>query len=145
MEIPWLRSSIVGKWDFYELLLLLLVRAPHPNRKTLDWCIHMNFLDCMDWNLLIKRYSGQLMFSLSELSKYGFGSLLAIQIILGVFETGSFIGGTVHITTFYRRDGMGLCLALAIRHSFAVFALPFSWMISYGVLQIKDTAIKGWQ
>jgi MFS family permease len=72
-----------------------------------------------------------------------FGSLLVIRIILGVFEAGFFAGATYYMTTFYTRGEMGF--RLAIMQSFAVLASAFSGLISFGVFQINDSAVKGWQ
>ncbi|KAJ5298601.1 uncharacterized protein N7443_006721 [Penicillium atrosanguineum] len=107
----------------------------------------------LPWNLLIKRYSGRLMLSfmsvvwgilaLCQCAAKDFGSLLAIRIILGVFEAGFFAGATFYMTTFYTRGEMGF--RLAIMQSFAVLASAFSGLISFGVFQIDDSAVKGWQ
>ncbi|KAE8381801.1 major facilitator superfamily domain-containing protein [Aspergillus bertholletiae] len=88
------------------------------------------------WNLLIKRYS------MSRAAK-NFGSLLAIRIILGIFEAGFFAGATFYLTLFYTRGEMGF--RLAIIQLFAVLASAFSGLISFGVFQIERTSVKGWQ
>ncbi|KAJ5981749.1 hypothetical protein N7499_009197 [Penicillium canescens] len=107
----------------------------------------------LPWNLLIKRFSGRITLSsmsiawgilaLCQCAAKGFGSLLAIRLILGVFEAGFFAGATFYLTLFYTRGEMGF--RLAIIQSFAVLASAFSGLISFGVFQINDPAVKGWQ
>ncbi|KAJ5524976.1 allantoate permease [Penicillium frequentans] len=107
----------------------------------------------LPWNLLIKRYSGRMMLSsmsvvwgilaLCQCAAKDFGSLLSIRIILGVFEAGFFAGATFYMTLFYTRGEMGF--RLAIMQSFAVLASAFSGLISFGVFQINDSSVKGWQ
>lgn len=81
--------------------------------------------------------------ALCQCAAKDFGSLLAIRIILGVFEAGFFAGATFYLTLFYTRGEMGF--RLAIIQSFAVLASAFSGLISFGVFQINDPAVKGWQ
>lgn len=63
--------------------------------------------------------------------------------IVRVFEAGFFAGATFYMTLFYTRGEMGF--RLAIMQSFAVLASAFSGLISFGVFQIHDPAVKGWQ
>jgi MFS family permease len=81
--------------------------------------------------------------ALCQCAAKDFGSLLAIRILLGVFEAGFFAGATFYLTLFYTRGEMGF--RLAIMQSFAVLASAFSGLISFGVFQINDPAVKGWQ
>ncbi|KAK1142905.1 hypothetical protein N8T08_007146 [Aspergillus melleus] len=107
----------------------------------------------LPWNLLLKRYSGRIMLSfmtvvwgilaLCQCAAKSFGGMLAIRIILGVFEAGFFAGATFYFTLFYTRGEMGF--RLAIMQSFAVLASAFSGLISFGVFQINDPAVHGWQ
>ncbi|KAJ5807616.1 Major facilitator superfamily domain general substrate transporter [Penicillium robsamsonii] len=107
----------------------------------------------LPWNLLIKRFSGRIMLSimsiawgvlaLCQCAAKDFGSLLAIRIILGVFEAGFFAGATFYLTLFYTRGEMGF--RLAIVQSFAVLASAFSGLISFGAFQINHPVVKGWQ
>ncbi|KAJ5894354.1 allantoate permease [Penicillium taxi] len=107
----------------------------------------------LPWNLLTKFFSGRLMLSsmsvvwgilaLCQCAAKSFGSLLAIRTILGAFEAGFFAGATFYMTLFYTRGEIGF--RLAIMQSFAVLASAFSGLISYGVFQINDPAVKGWQ
>ncbi|KAJ5948480.1 hypothetical protein N7454_001787 [Penicillium verhagenii] len=151
------------KVDFWVLPLLCLMyffdcmdRSNLANAKTdgLDEDLHFKGNDYsllillfyipfglfnLPWNLLIKRYSGRMMLS----STKDFGSLLSIRIILGVFEAGFFAGATFYMTLFYTRGEMGF--RLAIMQSFAVLASAFSGLISFGVFQINNSAVKGWQ
>ncbi|KAJ5782080.1 hypothetical protein N7457_003854 [Penicillium paradoxum] len=127
------------KGDDYSLLILLFY-------------IPFGLFD-LPWNLLIKRFSGRLMLSfmsvvwgilaLSQCAAKGFGDLLAIRIILGVFEAGFFAGATFYLTLFYTRGEMGF--RLAIMQSFAVLASAFSGLISFGAFQIDHPVVKGWQ
>lgn len=81
--------------------------------------------------------------ALCQCAAKDFGSLLSIRIILGVFEAGFFAGATFYMTLFYTRGEMGF--RLAIMQSFAVLASAFSGLISYGVFQINNSSVKGWQ
>lgn len=81
--------------------------------------------------------------ALCQCAAKSFGSLLAIRIILGIFEAGFFAGATFYLTLFYTRGEMGF--RLAIVQSFAVLASAFSGLISFGVFQIESTSVKGWQ
>lgn len=81
--------------------------------------------------------------ALCQCAAKDFGSLLAIRIILGVFEAGFFAGATFYLTLFYTRGEMGF--RLAIMQSFAVLASAFSGLISFGAFQINNPAVKGWQ
>ena len=81
--------------------------------------------------------------ALCQCAAKNFGSLLAIRIILGIFEAGFFAGATFYLTLFYTRGEMGF--RLAIVQSFAVLASAFSGLISFGVFQINSPSVKGWQ
>lgn len=81
--------------------------------------------------------------ALCQCAAKGFGSLLAIRIILGIFEAGFFAGATYYLTIFYTRGEMGF--RLAIIQSFAVLASAFSGLISFGVFQINSPNVHGWQ
>lgn len=81
--------------------------------------------------------------ALCQCAAGGFNSLLAIRVILGVFEAGFFAGATFYLTLFYTRGEMGF--RLAIMQSFAVLASAFSGLISFGVFQIDSPTVKGWQ
>ncbi|KAL4915022.1 major facilitator superfamily domain-containing protein [Aspergillus aurantiobrunneus] len=107
----------------------------------------------LPWNLLIKRYSARTMLSLMtvvwgicamcQCAAHNFGSMLAIRIILGVFEAGFFAGATFYFTLFYTRGEIGF--RLAVLQSFAVLASAFSGLISFGLFQINHRTVKGWQ
>ncbi|OJJ68433.1 hypothetical protein ASPBRDRAFT_133237 [Aspergillus brasiliensis CBS 101740] len=107
----------------------------------------------LPWNLLLKRYSGRYVLSfmtvvwgilaLCQCAVKNFGGMIAVRMILGVFEAGFFAGATFYMTLFYTRGEMGF--RLAIMQSFAVLASAFSGLISFGVFQINDPAVKGWQ
>ncbi|RAH40625.1 MFS general substrate transporter [Aspergillus brunneoviolaceus CBS 621.78] len=107
----------------------------------------------LPWNLLLKRYSGRITLSfmtvvwgilaLCQCAVKSFGSMIVVRMILGVFEAGFFAGATFYLTLFYTRDQMGF--RLAIIQCFAVLASAFSGLISFGVFQINDPAVKGWQ
>jgi MFS family permease len=81
--------------------------------------------------------------ALCQCAAKDFGSLLAIRVILGIFEAGFFAGATYYLTTFYTRGEMGF--RLAIIQSFAVLASAFSGLISFGVFQINSPNVHGWQ
>lgn len=81
--------------------------------------------------------------ALCQCAAKDFGSLLAIRIILGVFEAEFFAGATFYLTLFYTRGEMGF--RLAIMQSFAVLASALSGLISFGAFQIGHPTVKGWQ
>ncbi|PGH03881.1 hypothetical protein AJ79_07239 [Helicocarpus griseus UAMH5409] len=107
----------------------------------------------LPWTILIKRYSGRWMLSimtivwgilaLCQASAKDFGGMLAIRFLLGVFEAGFFAGSAFYFTLFYTRGELGF--RLAVLQSFAVLASAFSGLISFGVFQIENTSLKGWQ
>ncbi|KAL4782314.1 major facilitator superfamily domain-containing protein [Aspergillus varians] len=161
-------KSFVRKVDFFVLPLLCLSNLANAKTDGLDADIHLKGneysllillfyipfgLFDLPWTLLIKRYSARSMLSLMtvvwgicamcQCAAHNFGSLLAIRIILGVFEAGFFAGATFYFTLFYTRGEMGF--RLAILQSFAVLASAFSGLISFGLFQIDYPAVKGWQ
>ncbi|CRG87926.1 putative transporter C1039,04 [Talaromyces islandicus] len=156
------------KVDFWVLPILCLSNLANAKTDGLDEDLHFqgneySFLILLfyipfglfnlPWNLLIKRYSGRIMLSfmsvvwgilaLCQCAAKDFGSLLAIRIILGVFEAGFFAGATFYLTLFYTRGELGF--RLSIVQSFAVLASAFSGLISFGVFQIDSSSVKGWQ
>ncbi|KAL4930432.1 MFS transporter/fungal specific transcription factor domain-containing protein [Aspergillus undulatus] len=160
--------SFVRKVDFFVLPLLCLSNLANAKTDGLEEDINLvgneysllillfyipfGLFD-LPWNLLIKRYSARTMLSLMtvvwgicamcQCAAHNFGSLLAIRIILGVFEAGFFAGSTFYFTLFYTRGEMGF--RLAILQSFAVLASAFSGLISFGLFQINHPTVKGWQ
>ncbi|PLN85668.1 MFS general substrate transporter [Aspergillus taichungensis] len=161
-------TTYVRKVDFILLPLLCLSNLANAKTDGLEKDLHFKNNDyslivllfyipfglCdLPWNLLLKRYSGRIMLSfmtvvwgilaLCQCAAKSFGGMLAIRIILGVFEAGFFAGATFYFTLFYTRGEMGF--RLAIMQSFAVLASAFSGLISFGVFQINEPAVKGWQ
>lgn len=59
------------------------------------------------------------------------------------FEAGFFAGTVFYLTLFYNRNELGFRIALYFGS--AVLAAAFSGILAYGVFQIKDTSIAGWQ
>ncbi|PYI09266.1 MFS general substrate transporter [Aspergillus sclerotiicarbonarius CBS 121057] len=160
--------SYVRKVDFCVLPLLCLSNLANAKTDGLDEDIHLVGNDyslmvllfyipfglCdLPWNLLLKRYGGRLTLSfmtvvwgilaLCQCAVKDFGSMIAVRMILGIFEAGFFAGATFYLTLFYTRGEMGF--RLAIMQSFAVLASAFSGLISFGVFQINDPAVQGWQ
>ncbi|PYH80964.1 MFS general substrate transporter [Aspergillus uvarum CBS 121591] len=164
--------SVVRKVDMFVLPLLCLSNLANAKTDGLDGDIHLKGNDYsllvllfyipfglfdLPWNLLLKRYSGRITLSftdrevtvvwgilaLCQCAVKSFGSMIAVRMILGVFEAGFFAGATFYLTLFYTRDQMGF--RLAIIQCFAVLASAFSGLISFGVFQINDPAVKGWQ
>ncbi|PWY76081.1 MFS general substrate transporter [Aspergillus sclerotioniger CBS 115572] len=160
--------SYVRKVDFCVLPLLCLSNLANAKTDGLDEDIHLKGNDyslmvllfyipfglCdLPWNLLLKRYGGRLTLSfmtvvwgilaLCQCAVKDFGGMIAVRMILGVFEAGFFAGATFYMTLFYTRGEMGF--RLAIMQSFAVLASAFSGLISFGVFQIHDPAVEGWQ
>ncbi|KAL4892807.1 hypothetical protein BDV59DRAFT_193372 [Aspergillus ambiguus] len=161
-------SSYVRKVDLFVLPLLCLSNLANAKTDGLDRDINMEGNDYsllvllfyipfglfdLPWNLLIKRFSGRLMLSITTIvwgvlamcqyAAKDFGSMLAIRIILGVFEAGFFCGAAFYFTLFYTRGEMGF--RLAIMQSFAVLASAFSGLISFGVFQINYSPVHSWQ
>jgi hypothetical protein len=60
-----------------------------------------------------------------------------------VFEAGFFAGTVFYLTLFYNRAELGF--RIAIFFGSALLASAFSGLISYGVFQINDPKVKGWQ
>ncbi|KAL4994509.1 major facilitator superfamily domain-containing protein [Aspergillus recurvatus] len=161
-------KSFVRKVDFFVLPLLCLSNLANAKTDGLEEDINLKGNDYsllillfyipfglfdLPWNLLIKRYSARIMLSfmtvvwgicaLCQCAAHNFGGLLAIRIILGIFEAGFFAGSTFYFTLFYTRNEMGF--RLAILQSFAVLASAFSGLISFGLFQINHPTVKGWQ
>ncbi|EAA61467.1 hypothetical protein AN9176.2 [Aspergillus nidulans FGSC A4] len=165
-------KSFVRKVDFFVLPMLCLSNLANAKTDGLEEDINLKGneysllillfyipfgLFDLPWNLLIKRYSARIMLSLRryavtvvwgicalcQCAANNFGGLLAIRIILGVFEAGFFAGSTFYFTLFYTRNEMGF--RLAVLQSFAVLASAFSGLISFGLFQINHSAVKGWQ
>ncbi|PWY69070.1 MFS general substrate transporter [Aspergillus heteromorphus CBS 117.55] len=160
--------SYVRKVDFCVLPLLCLSNLANAKTDGLDEDIHLVGNDyslivllfyipfglCdLPWNLLLKRYGGRITLSfmtvvwgilaLCQCAVKDFGGMIAVRMILGVFEAGFFAGATFYLTLFYTRGEMGF--RLAIIQSFAVLASAFSGLVSFGVFQIHDPAVQGWQ
>ncbi|PLB51500.1 MFS general substrate transporter [Aspergillus steynii IBT 23096] len=161
-------KSYVRKVDLFLLPLLCLSNLANAKTDGMDddlslkgneyslivLLFYIPFGLCdLPWNLLLKRYSGRIMLSfmtviwgvlaLCQCAAKNFGGMLAIRIILGIFEAGFFAGATFYFTLFYTRGEMGF--RLAIMQSFAVLASAFSGLISFGVFQINYPAVHGWQ
>ncbi|TDZ58231.1 Major facilitator-type transporter hxnP [Colletotrichum trifolii] len=72
-----------------------------------------------------------------------FAGLLALRLLLGACEAGFFAGVVFYFTLFYRRSELGF--RVAIFFGSALLAAAFSGLISYGVFQIENTNLQGWQ
>lgn len=104
-------------------------------------------------NLLTKKFSGRymlsgLMFGWGALSMIqvackGFGSLLAVRLLIAALEAGFFAGTVFYMTLFYTRGELGF--RIAIYFGSALLAAAFSGLISFGVFHIEGTSLKGWQ
>lgn len=72
-------------------------------------------------------------------------NLLSIWILSAYrfFEAGFYAGTIFHLTLFYKRNELGFRIALIFGS--AELAAAFSGILAYGVFQIKNTALKGWQ
>lgn len=121
-------------------LLLLLFYVP-------------NGLCDLPLNMLTKRFSGWVMLpalmlgwgsiALIQCAATDFGGLLALRLILGVFEAGFFAGVVFYLTLFYTRGELGF--RIAVFFGSALLAAAFSGLISYGVFQVSDPNVQGWQ
>ncbi|OKL63890.1 hypothetical protein UA08_00885 [Talaromyces atroroseus] len=72
-----------------------------------------------------------------------FAGLLVLRLILGTCEAGFFAGVVFYLTLFYKRSELGF--RVAIFFGSALLAAAFSGLISYGVFQIRDSHVHGWQ
>jgi hypothetical protein len=59
------------------------------------------------------------------------------------FEAGFYAGTVFYLTLFYKRNELGFRIALFFGS--AELAAAFSGILAYGVFQIDNTALKGWQ
>ncbi|ETS86034.1 hypothetical protein PFICI_04059 [Pestalotiopsis fici W106-1] len=104
-------------------------------------------------NMLTKRFSGKvmlpgLMFAWGAMALFqnaakNFAGLLVIRLLLGAFEAGFFAGTVFYLTLFYTRGELGFRIALFFGS--ALLGSAFSGLISFGVFQIKNTSLHGWQ
>lgn len=72
-----------------------------------------------------------------------FAEIVVVRIILGTAESAFLPGVVFYLTTFYRRTELArrLCCFYAAYE----IAGAFSGLIAYGVFQIKNTSLEGWQ
>ncbi|ODV84767.1 hypothetical protein CANARDRAFT_8342 [[Candida] arabinofermentans NRRL YB-2248] len=104
-------------------------------------------------SLVIKKYNAAnvipcLMFTfgcitLLAVSVFNYGSLLAARFFLGLCESAFFPGIIYYLSTFYRRTE--LARRLSIFYSAANIANAFSGLLAFGVFQIDNSHLKGWQ
>lgn len=104
-------------------------------------------------SLIIKRYNAanvipMLMFTFGSItllavSSFNYGSLMTARFFLGLCESAFFPGIIFYQSTFYRRTE--LARRLAIFYSAANIANAFSGLLSYGVFQINNPHLHGWQ
>ncbi|QDS71927.1 hypothetical protein FKW77_000640 [Venturia effusa] len=104
-------------------------------------------------NLLTKKFSGKIMLpslmvgwgsmALVQCAARNFAGILVIRLILGTFEAGFFAGTVFYMTLFYNRAELGF--RIAIFFGSALLASAFSGLISFGVFQINDPSVQGWQ
>ncbi|CUM54351.1 uncharacterized protein AC631_00730 [Debaryomyces fabryi] len=104
-------------------------------------------------SLIIKKYNPArvipvLMFTfgsvtLLAVSVFDFGSLMAARWFLGMAELAFFPGIIYYLTRFYRRGE--LARRLSIFYAAANIANAFSGLLAYGVFQINNPHLHGWQ
>ncbi|QLG72278.1 hypothetical protein HG535_0C06330 [Zygotorulaspora mrakii] len=104
-------------------------------------------------SLAIKRYNAAnviplLMFTFGSISllsatAFNYGSLMAARWFLGMCESAFFPGIIYYLSTFYRRHE--LARRLSIFYAAANIANAFSGLLSFGVFQIENSRLKGWQ
>lgn len=104
-------------------------------------------------NMLTKRFSGRVMLptlmlgwgamALTQCAAKNFGGLLALRLILAVFEAGFFAGTVFYLSLFYARGELGF--RIAVFFGSALLASAFSGLISYGVFQVHSSNVQGWQ
>ncbi|EFX04879.1 high-affinity nicotinic acid transporter [Grosmannia clavigera kw1407] len=104
-------------------------------------------------NLLTKHFSGRTVLpvlmtgwgamSLIQVGCRSFASMLVVRLILSVFEAGFFAGTVFYLTLFCTRGELGFRIALYFGS--ALLAGAFSGVLAFGVFQIDDPHVKGWQ
>lgn len=104
-------------------------------------------------SLIIKKYNPArviplLMFTFGSItllavSVFNFGSLMTARWFLGMAELAFFPGIIYYLTSFYRRGE--LARRLSIFYAAANIANAFSGLLSYGVFQINNPHLHGWQ
>lgn len=104
-------------------------------------------------SLVIKKYNAAnvipaLMFTFGSISLlsatvFNYGSLMAARWFLGICESAFFPGIIYYLSTFYRRHE--LARRLSIFYAAANIANAFSGLLSFGIFQIKNSKLKGWQ
>lgn len=72
-----------------------------------------------------------------------FAGMLVLRLILGACEAGFFAGVVFYFTLFYKRSELGF--RISVFFGTALLAAAFSGLISYGVFQISNTHVYGWQ
>jgi MFS family permease len=102
---------------------------------------------------IIKKYSAAnvipiLMFGFGSLSLIcagvtNFGGLMTVRWFLGMCESAFFPGIIYYLSTFYRRSE--LARRLAIFYAAANMANAFSGLLAFGVFQIENGKLYGWQ
>ncbi|KAH8895661.1 major facilitator superfamily transporter [Thozetella sp. PMI_491] len=103
-------------------------------------------------NMLTKRFSGRTMLpilmtgwgimSLLQAACKSWGPMLAVRLILSIFEAGFFAGVIFYLTLFYTRGELGF--RVAIFFGSALLAGAFSGLLSFGVFRIQHPTVKGW-
>lgn len=104
-------------------------------------------------SLVIKRYNAAnvipiLMFTFGSISMlavsvFNYASLMTARWFLGMCESAFFPGIIYYLSTFYRRHE--LARRLSVFYAAANIANAFSGLLSFGVFQIKDSTLAGWQ
>lgn len=72
-----------------------------------------------------------------------FGGIVSVRMILGAAESAFLPGVIFYLTTFYKRTE--LARRLCTYYAAAQIAGAFNGLIAYGVFQIKNGHLKGWQ
>ena len=104
-------------------------------------------------NMLTKRFgahvvlpSAMIMFgsmAMISASTTNFGGIVTTRWFLGMAESGFYAGVIFYLTTFYKRTE--LAGRLSIFYAASEIAGAFTGLIAYGVFQIKDSHLHGWQ
>ncbi|KAK6439591.1 hypothetical protein LTR95_004201 [Oleoguttula sp. CCFEE 5521] len=127
-------------------------RANQYSSLILLFYVPFGLLD-LPLSLLTKRFSGKTMLPVLMLgfgsmatlqtAAKSFGGMLALRLILASFEAGFYCSVVFYLTLFYTRAE--LSFRIAIFFGSALLAAAFSGLISFGVFQINDPKIHGWQ
>ncbi|GFZ46966.1 Uncharacterized transporter [Saitozyma sp. JCM 24511] len=81
--------------------------------------------------------------SLLTASVTNFGGLFALRFLLGIFESPMLPSIVFYLSQFYTRGE--LARRIGVYYAASSISGAFSGLLAFGIFQIKDTRLKGWQ